>query len=303
MKFRRNDNSKFNVLSETKSNTIEVQRFHDGDNTKNKVTETTNTGDVTTDNCDQSITFTRNSVNFRDNSVPLIKLDGELLEKVTDVLDQSSLTFFNDLSTDMKDDRFLAKVSDYTGLSYYDSLIGDSDNNDELDVYRSTIPSTTFFSIVTEVLSVSLSELLKKINIGIVDDIVYGIEDQNELIKLPVIDLDRMVILNLEYAIAQIKVCPRDLKIKFIKTLIVKRKSKTKNNTSLEVKINENKSNNKRYEFPAGFSTEKEFRRYFDMKGVDPYKYLDQFNNNMSSDDIMISVSKDDYQKLTNNKK
>lgn len=303
MKFRRNDNSKFNVLSETKSNTIEVQRFHDDDNTKNKVTETTNTGDVTTDNCDQSITFTRNSVNFRDNSVPLIKLDGELLEKVTDVLDQSSLTFFNDLSTDMKDDRFLSKVSDYTGLSYYDSLIGDSDNNDELDVYRSTIPSTTFFSIVSEVLSVSLSELLKKINIGIVDDIVYGIEDQNELIKLPVIDLDRMVILNLEYAIAQIKVCPRDLKIKFIKTLIVKRKSKTKNNMSLEININENKSNNKKYEFPAGFSTEKEFRRYFDMKGVDPYKYLDQFNNNMSSDDIMISVSKDDYQKLTNNKK
>ena len=303
MKLRRNDNSKFNVLSETKSNTIEVQRFHDDDNTKNKVTETTNTGDVTTDNCDQSITFTRNSVNFRDNSVPLIKLDGELLEKVTDVLDQSSLTFFNDLSTDMKDDRFLSKVSDYTGLSYYDSLIGDSDNNDELDVYRSTIPSTTFFSIVSEVLSVSLSELLKKINIGIVDDIVYGIEDQNELIKLPVIDLDRMVILNLEYAIAQIKVCPRDLKIKFIKTLIVKRKSKTKNNMSLEININENKSNNKKYEFPAGFSTEKEFRRYFDMKGVDPYKYLDQFNNNMSSDDIMISVSKDDYQKLTNNKK
>ena len=303
MKLRRNDNSKFNVLSETKSNTIEVQRFHDDDNTKNKVTETTNTGDVTTDNCDQSITFTRNSVNFRDNSVPLIKLDGELLEKVTDVLDQSSLTFFNDLSTDMKDDRFLSKVSDYTGLSYYDSLIGDSDNNDELDVYRSTIPSTTFFSIVTEILSVSLSELLKKINIGIVDDIVYGIEDQNELIKLPVIDLDRMVILNLEYAIAQIKVCPRDLKIKFIKTLIVKRKSKTKNKTSLEININENKSYNKKYEFPAGFSTEKEFRRYFDMKGVDPYKYLDQFNNNMSSDDIMISVSKDDYQKLTNNKK
>ena len=303
MKFRRNDNSKFNVLSETKSNTIEVQRFHDDDNTKNKVTETTNTRDVTTDNCDQSITFTRNSINFRDNSVPLIKLDGELLEKVTDVLDQSSLTFFNDLSTDMKDDRFLAKVSDYTGLSYYDSLVGNSDNNDELDVYRSTIPSTTFFSIVSEILSVSLSELLKKINIGIVDDIVYGIEDQNELIKLPVIDLDRMVILNLEYAIAQIKVCPRDLKIKFIKTLIVKRKSKTKNKMSLEVKINENKSNNKKYEFPAGFSTEKEFRRYFDMKGVDPYKYLDQFNNNMSSDDIMISVSKDDYQKLTNNKK
>lgn len=303
MKLRRNDNSKFNVLSETKSNTIEVQRFHDDDNTENKVTETTNTGDVTTDNCDQSITFTRNSVNFRDNSVPLIKLDGKLLEKVTDVLDQSSLTFFNDLSTDMKDDRFLAKVSDYTGLSYYDSLIGDSDNNDELDVYRSTIPSTTFLSIVSEILSVSLSELLKKINIGIVDDIVYGIEDQNELIKLPVIDLDRMVILNLEYAIAQIKVCPRDLKIKFIKTLIVKRKSKTKNKMSLEISINENKSNNKKYEFPAGFSTEKEFRRYFDMKGVDPYKYLDQFNNNMSSDDIMISVDKDDYQKLTNNKK
>lgn len=303
MKLRRNDNSKFNVLSETKSNTIEVQRFHDDDNTENKVTETTNTGDVTTDNCDQSITFTRNSVNFRDNSVPLIKLDGELLEKVTDVLDQSSLTFFNDLSTDMKDDRFLAKVSDYTGLSYYDSLVDNSDNNDELDVYRSTIPSTTFFSIVSEILSVSLSELLKKIDIGIVDDIVYGIEDQNELIKLPVIDLDRMVILNLEYAIAQIKVCPRDLKIKFIKTLIVKRKSKTKNKMSLEVKINENKSYNKKYEFPAGFSSEKEFRRYFDMKGVDPYKYLDQFNNNMSSDDIMISVSKDDYQKLTNNKK
>lgn len=303
MKLRRNDNSKFNVLSETKSNTIEVQRFHDDDNTKNKVTETTNTGDVTTDNCDQSITFTRNSVNFRDNSVPLIKLDGELLEKVTDVLDQSSLTFSNDLSTDMKDDRFLSKVSDYTGLSYYDSLVGDSDNNDELDVYRSTIPSTTFFSIVSEILSVSLSELLKKINIGIVDDIVYGIEDQNELIKLPVIDLDRMVILNLEYAIAQIKVCPRDLKIKFIKTLIVKRKSKTKNKMSLEININENKSNNKKYEFPAGFSSEKEFRIYFDMKGVDPYKYLDQFNNNMSSDDIMISVSKDDYQKLTNNKK
>ena len=303
MKLRRNDNSKFNVLSETKSSTIEVQRFHDDDNTENKVTETTNTGDVTTDNCDQSITFTRNSVNFRDNSVPLIKLDGELLEKVTDVLDQSSLTFFNDLSTDMKDDRFLAKVSDYTGLSYYDSLVDNSDNNDELDVYRSTIPSTTFFSIVSEILSVSLSELLKKIDIGIVDDIVYGIEDQNELIKLPVIDLDRMVILNLEYAIAQIKVCPRDLKIKFIKTLIVKRKSKTKNKMSLEVKINENKSYNKKYEFPAGFSSEKEFRRYFDMKGVDPYKYLDQFNNNMSSDDIMISVSKDDYQKLTNNKK